>query len=672
MSHPIPHFDPEEAFSRNVGWLSAWEQQQLRHKTVAIAGMGGVGGVHLETLVRLGIGRFHISDFDRFELANFNRQAGAATSTLGRPKAEVMTERALDINPQLDIRSFPEGVSEANVDAFLDGADLYVDGLDVFAVDARKLVFEQCAARGIPAITAAPIGMGVAYLYFAPGGMTFEDYFGWEGRDKRERLVRMVLGLGPRSPHPSYLVDRTRLDLEAGKAPSTPMACQLAAGVVGTEALKVLLRKETLKPAPYYHQFDAYRQVFRRGKLRHGHRSPLLAAKRWIALRSSPPVPAPGERQAPRGEVEAILDLARWAPSGDNHQPWRFERRGDDRVRVHLQVPSDDVYDLTGDATVLSGGFLLETMRVAASRFDRAMRWHLAGSEGSVRFIDVELPRAREVSQDPRADFIEHRSVDRRPYRLDRLTPEQKEALERALGDELEIRWLESLSERLSLARVQAGCTDIRLRTPEANEVHRRIIDFAHRQSTTGIPAPATGLDPLTLRMMRWAVQDFRRVRWVNATAGTGLPRVQMDLVPAVACAAQFLVAFRRPPSREHRETALLRAGMGLQRMWLEATRLGLALQPTFAPIAFGRYGVEGRRFTRDPDLPGQAAKVGQAVRALWPDKGIETLAFAGRLGTPQRAAPPARSVRRPLSELMIAPSSHVTEQPAAATPSAA
>ena len=126
-------FHYESAFARNIGWLREDEQQVLRNKRVAIAGMGGVGGVHLLTLARLGIGKFHIADLDRFELANFNRQAGAALSSLGRPKVDVMAEAARDINPECELGVYPEGVSEANLDAFFDGVDVYVDGLDFFS-----------------------------------------------------------------------------------------------------------------------------------------------------------------------------------------------------------------------------------------------------------------------------------------------------------------------------------------------------------------------------------------------------------------------------------------------------------------------------------------------------------------------------------------------------------
>src|SRR5512137_1181382 len=103
-------FSYDQAFSRNIGWVTRPEQEALRHKRVAIAGMGGVGGVHLLTLARLGLGAFNIADFDLFDIANFNRQVGAAVSTIGKPKVEVLAAMAKDINPDLDIRVFPTGV----------------------------------------------------------------------------------------------------------------------------------------------------------------------------------------------------------------------------------------------------------------------------------------------------------------------------------------------------------------------------------------------------------------------------------------------------------------------------------------------------------------------------------------------------------------------------------
>jgi molybdopterin/thiamine biosynthesis adenylyltransferase len=256
MSNPFRY---EQAFSRNIGWVTPDEQQTLRGKRVAIAGGGGVGGVHLLTLARLGVTRFHIADFDSFDIVNFNRQVGAMMSTVGLPKADVLARMAKDINPEIDIRIFPDGVTDGNLKEFLDGVDLYVDALDFFAFDARQQTFAMCARLGIPATTAAPLGMGAALLNFMPGQMTFEEYFQWGDLPELDKAIRFVVGLAPAGLHRPYLVVPESVSFAEQRGPSTFMACQLCAGIVATEALKILLGRGKVLAAPYGMQFDAYR-----------------------------------------------------------------------------------------------------------------------------------------------------------------------------------------------------------------------------------------------------------------------------------------------------------------------------------------------------------------------------------------------------------------------------
>lgn len=278
-----------EAFQRTVGWVTASELEALRCSRVAIAGMGGVGGVHLTTLARLGVGAFQIADLDVFELHNMNRQAGASVSQLGRAKVEVMREMARDINPYLEIQSFPDGVHAGNLDTFFEGVDVYVDGLDFFAFDARRRVFAECARRGIPAITVAPLGMGAALLNFHPQGMTLDAYFGFSDELSEEELaIRFMVGLAPAMLHMPYLAEPKAVDLAAQRGPSTPMACQLCAGIMGTEVLKILLGRGKVAWAPHGRHFDAYRQRLARTWRPGGNRNPLqrlflMVARRRVA-----------------------------------------------------------------------------------------------------------------------------------------------------------------------------------------------------------------------------------------------------------------------------------------------------------------------------------------------------------------------------------------------------
>jgi molybdopterin/thiamine biosynthesis adenylyltransferase len=255
----VATFDYDLAFSRNIGWVTQSEQASLKGKRVAIAGMGGVGGFHLLTLARLGVGKFNIADLDTFEIANFNRQAGATMATMDHAKVEVFAELARQINPECEIKVFPDGVNAENLTDFFQGVDLYVDGLDFFAFQARQMVFAHCHDQGIPATTVAPLGMSAGLLNFLPGGMSFEGYFQLGDRPELEKAVRFLVGLAPALLHRHYLADPGRVDLRAHKGPSTVMACQLCAGVAASEALKILLGRGKVWAAPHGIQFDAYR-----------------------------------------------------------------------------------------------------------------------------------------------------------------------------------------------------------------------------------------------------------------------------------------------------------------------------------------------------------------------------------------------------------------------------
>jgi len=269
------NFDYTSAFSRNIGWLTHEEQSKLRGSKIAIAGLGGVGGAHLLTLSRLGISNFHISDFDEFDIHNLNRQAGAFMSYMGKPKLDTMAQMARDINPTSDIKLFPKGVQPDNVDEFLAGVDVYVDSLDFFALPARRMVFAKCREKGIPALTAAPLGMGTAFLYFKPDGMSFEQYFKVEGHASDEQYARFIAGLSPAMVQRDYLVAPEAVNFAEKRGPSTVMACDLCAGVMGTNVLKVLLGRGKLRAAPWGMHFDAYHQVLKHTWRPFGNSNPL-------------------------------------------------------------------------------------------------------------------------------------------------------------------------------------------------------------------------------------------------------------------------------------------------------------------------------------------------------------------------------------------------------------
>ncbi|HUG23082.1 ThiF family adenylyltransferase [Piscinibacter sp.] len=285
MSAAPSPYSYEEAFSRNLGWVTEAEQQRLRRSRVCIAGLGGVGGVYLLALARLGIGAFSVADFDTFSVANFNRQVGATLSAIDRPKIDVMVEMAREINPDLDIRVFDRGLTADNLDAFLADADVYLDGLDFFALDMRCRVFARCADKGIAATTVAPLGMGAALLNFVPGGMGFDAYFGLDGQSPDEQALRFLVGLSPAMLQMGYLADPSRVNLAERRGPSTIIAVQLCSGVAAAQVLKLILHRGEVIAAPWGLHFDAYRNRLKRTWRPGGHRNPMQRLLLSVAKR---------------------------------------------------------------------------------------------------------------------------------------------------------------------------------------------------------------------------------------------------------------------------------------------------------------------------------------------------------------------------------------------------
>jgi nitroreductase len=349
-----------------------------------------------------------------------------------------------------------------------------------------------------------------------------------------------------------------------------------------------------------------------------------------------------------------ILDAARWAPSGDNAQPWRFEIESDNDVTIEVRCETGNVYEYRGgEPTLISAGTLLENIAIAAPAEGKRAQWHYRGFEEGRHRIAVHFEDGP-AQAGPLAEMITRRSVDRRPYRLRALSAESKALLTEAAGAEVAVEWFQTLAQRRGIAALTNRATDIRLRIPEAFEVHRRIVDWDRRLSPDGIPSRALGLDAMTLKIMRWSMAEWKRTEFGNRLGSTLFAGLQMDVLPGLFSAAYF--AFRMPPADgQARVPQLLRAGQAVQRFWLTATRLGLAMQPCQAVLAFSHYGAAGEAFTVSARERRAAARLArEADRVL---SRPEELVFLARIGSP-RGAPESRSIRRPLAELIQDPAS--------------
>ena len=146
-----------ELFSRTVMLLGDDAEQKLTATRVAIFGVGGVGGYTLEALVRAGVGTIHVIDADTLSESNLNRQILATRESVGRVKVDVAKERALSINPNVNIITSKEFYSPENSSFFNPrDYDYVVDAIDT--VSAKVHLIKTVKDAGVPIISAMGAG----------------------------------------------------------------------------------------------------------------------------------------------------------------------------------------------------------------------------------------------------------------------------------------------------------------------------------------------------------------------------------------------------------------------------------------------------------------------------------------------------------------------------------
>jgi nitroreductase len=443
------------------------------------------------------------------------------------------------------------------------------------------------------------MGFSAAALTFLPDrGMGFDDYFDISaGMSAEEKLLSFFIGLAPRSTQMTYM-DASRIDLRRGQGPSIAAACQLCAAVAATEAVRVLLKRPGVRPAPHYLQYDPLVRRFHQGRLLMGNRHPLQRFKRWRLkarwLDGGGPLrpewqpaprltPRPAHLSAP--VTDYILQAAVQAPSGDNCQPWAF-RVHEDRIALYLRPERDrSLFNVEQYASLIACGAALENMRLAATRYGFDARIEYFPRAREPRRVAAIHFQARNRDEDPLQRFVAARHTNRSAYDGRPIPP----AVLAALAAECDafpgvaLDLITDRSRRRAIAELVWRADRIRLENRELHMHFMRMVRFsidAARRRRDGLPLAnleAGRGGELFLRLTRpWPVMRLCNrlgaARQIAKISCQGI--TQASAVGLVRCAGSDPVHF-------------VEGGRALQRIWLAATRDGLDFQPMTAVTLF-------------------------------------------------------------------------------------
>jgi molybdopterin/thiamine biosynthesis adenylyltransferase len=576
--------------------------------------------------------KFHVADFDTFEPANINRQFGATVPSFGRPKLDVMIEQALNINPYVEIKPFPEGITPANMDRFLDGVQVVVDALDFFEFDIRRLLFNRAREKGIYVITAGPMGFSSAMLIFSPHeGMGFDEYFNIsDDMSSSDRYLSYALGLAPRATHIKYM-DLSRVDLESKAGPSLNIACQVCSGMAATETVRILLGKKGLKAVPHFFQFDPLVQKYRKGTLFLGNCNPIQRAKLKIVkylLNKKKPTFGSFPPELPQGVISSgdvpediirhIILAGIQAPSGDNAQPWRFSYEGN-TIFVYLDRRADDsFFNVRQLASVISCGAVLENMMVAAGAFglETAIE-HLPFADQPDLMASVKLMKA-DVNPHVAMDVIWKRHTNRKFFSRTSLPAHVFDDLKKAISDlaGVNVFFVTPGPGMRQLARIVYKVDRIRTENRLLHEYLISMIRFTHEQAVAkkdGFPLgnlEAGMAGEMFLRMTRpwWAMALANKI-------GMGRMVALHSYQGIMNASAVALVTVHGMGTKD-----FLLGGQALERIWLNLTQKGLSVQPMTAITLFRlRWLLEGEKDFSESHRK-LLGKVWDAYEALFPE----------------------------------------------------
>ena len=653
LVHVLPVDEYREVRTdRNRSKITAEEQKRLQGAKIGVLGLS-VGNMAAITFALEGIGaHFRIADFDTLSLSNLNRLRGGCHE-LGVGKTVIAAREMFEIDPYLEIRTYPDGVVASNVEAFLtEGGklDLLVEECDDLHI--KIFIRERARALGIPVVMdTSDRGMldverfdrepDRPVMHGLLGGVKADALQGLETKDKVPYFLSIVGGIRMSKRMAASLPE---IKESISTWPQLASGVALGGAITADIGRRILLGTHNVSGRWYVDCESITADDL--GELHEPAppRPPREIAPEAQREPSLPPRPAAG--------IPVTADVVRWlvatgtlAPSAHNAQPWKFRFAGGVLVAEH--DPSHDLptLDFEHGATWVAFGAFLENLCMAAASIGLSVEvkpFPASGIAFEARFA------AAPAKSDPLLEWVPRRVTNRR--RVTRAPLAGKDAS--ALGDaaasaEAKLQLLTDAAALDEIGALMGACD----RLCSFNErIHGESMG-GYRWTREEVERHRDGLDVATLELSdsdRAGMQLLSHWPIMETLAQLGGGRVLEDAAKKQIAGASAVALLTLPGTGPE---SYLRGGRAVQRTWLTAASRGLAIQPiTGLPYLFARLERgEGAKLSGEERE--QLAALRRRYRGLFdvPEGHAEVLLF--RLA---HAGPPtARSLRRHLDDVL-------------------
>lgn len=621
---------------RNRNKITSAEQSRFRKLRIGVVGLS-VGHAIAHTLALEGLcGQLKLVDFDAIELSNLNR-IPATILDIGTNKAIVAARRIAEVDPYLQVEVEPGGLSEANIESFLNGLDLVVEECD--SLDIKVLVRQKARERGIPVL-----------METSDRGLLDVERF---DLDRHRPLFHGLLGdidptsfpglsMTEKAPHVLRILEADALsgrmaasmaeiDRTVSSWPQLAGDVQLGGATIASAVRRFGLG-ESLPSGririDLTEQLDGLNSLIEPDSARlgeSGHADDDTGA------------------DDPGNVVDATVEAIRRAPSGGNAQPWQIEV-SPSGVDILLDIRRSVCMDVSSRGSYVAIGAAEFNARVAAAAFSRLGESHYfpRGQDGGLA-VRIEFGTSGRPDLADLYPGMLHRMSNRSPGRrgqIDARTAARLTTAAAAEGGKLRLITDDDPIRRL--AKVLALSDRIRFLTPTLHsEMFGELRWPGDPDTADGIEVRTMGLSDAEiakLRVARRGVVMHHLARWGG---GQSLGDNTYDRV--VGASAIAVITVVGDAAEDY-----LRGGAAVERFWVEANLAGLGVYPTSPVFLYARHPAELESLAPEftPEVAALQRQLGSII-------GLddETLVLILRLVHDPARVP--RSRRRPVAELL-------------------
>ncbi|MES3018817.1 MAG: Rv1355c family protein [Bacteroidota bacterium] len=586
--------------NRNQYKITHKEQEILSTKIIGIIGLSVGQSIALTLAMERGFGELRLTDFDTLELSNLNR-IRSGVHNLDVPKVVITAREIAEIDPFLNVKCFFEGLTEDNMNSFFTEngkLDLLVDecdGLDIKILaryKARELripVLMDTSDRGMLDVERFDLEPSRPLLHGTIDNVDPKTIKGLSTEDKIPVMLQM-LGI----ENISLRAKASMLEVEQTINTWPQLASSVVlGGAVGADVSRRILLDQFHESGRYYIDLDELvantKTSEEHSLVKHNPFAPLweedmkkLASKLNFEV-------FPDDISPDRKTIDILVTAASAAPSTGNDQPWKWFYRKGVLYLFHDEFRSFSFGDFQKTASFISFGAAYENLNIQALSLGLEPYYELFPDSSTEKI--VATIRFKKLSATKSSDLLKSLApaISRRHTNriLAPKSPVSDEVLSRlrSLSEsipEAKIKYFTEDSELRSLAMIIGACDKIRLLNPEGH------YDFVHREMRwTNEEAEQTrdGIDVQTLGLghsLMAAMGVIRSEKVIKAVkelgGGNALGMLAMRTVSTASAIALISIP-------GYKLKNFFEGGRALERFWLEATNLNLAIHPLISPL---------------------------------------------------------------------------------------